>query len=82
MTGARKTTILDAVVEVLRSETQSATPQEIHDRIITRKLFEFRAKDPVAMVRAAIRKHLRTAGAAGGGRARVVQMNKDRYKIA
>jgi len=52
-------TILDACVEVLKEAKEPLSAEEIHQRICERQLFEFKAKDPVAVVRATIRKHLR-----------------------
>lgn len=82
MAGAKKATIIDAVVEVLRAETRPATAKEIHDRIVEMKLFEFAAKDPVAMVRAAIRKHLRLSKDPGSNPPRLKQTGRDSYTIA
>lgn len=56
--GEQKMTILDAAVAVL-ADKKPRTSKEIHDEIVRRSLFDFRAQDPIAMVRAAIRKHLR-----------------------
>jgi hypothetical protein len=53
--------------------------REIHERIVAGSLFEFRAKDPLAMVRAAIRAHLKTHGAAGQPPARVRIVDRDLY---
>jgi len=52
-------TILDACVAVLRESTEPLTVDDIYDRIVAQKLFAFGAKEPLGVVRATIRKHLR-----------------------
>lgn len=76
----KRTTILDATVTVLRSANGPQTAAEIHARITKQSLFEFKAKDPVGMVRSAIRKHLRAH--AGTPTARVRAVDKDQYALA
>lgn len=77
---SKRTTILDATVAVLRSANTAQTAAEIHAGITKQNLFEFKAKDPVGMVRSAIRKHLRAH--AGTPTARVRAVEKDRYALA
>lgn len=77
----QRTTILDAVVTVLSAEGKPRTCAEIHQLIVDKQLFTFRAKDPVGMVRSAIRKHLRAAGGAGQPKARVKAVERDRYAV-
>ncbi len=77
---SKRTTILDATVAVLRTANAPRSAAEIHESIAKQKLFEFKAKDPVGMVRSAIRKHLRTH--AGTASARVRAVDKDRYALA
>jgi hypothetical protein len=78
----RPNTILDAVVQVLRDEPIPRSAEEIRDRIVERSLFTFKALDTVSIVRAAIRKHLRTHGQAEQQPARVRQVDRDRYSAA
>lgn len=78
----RTNTILEAVVQVLREEPIPRSAEEIRDRIVERSLFSFKAVDTVAIVRAAIRKHLRTHGQAEQPPARVRQVDRDRYSTA
>lgn len=75
------TTILDAAVTVLAAEKKPLSTSDIYDRIVERKLFTFAAKDPKAVFRAALRKHLRTAGSTGGA-ARIREVGKDAYVAA
>lgn len=77
----QRTTILDAVVTVLSGEAKPRTCAEIHQMIVDKQLFTFRAKDPVGIVRSALRKHLRTHGGPGQPAARVRQMDRDRYAL-
>ena len=78
---SKRTTILDAVVAVLTTEKAPRSVAEIHKLIEEKKLFQFNAKDPVGIVRSAIRKHLQTHGGAGQARARVRVVDKDRYAL-
>lgn len=52
-------TILDACVEVLESSGKPLSAEEIMHAIREKGLYEFRAKDPSAVMRATLRKHLR-----------------------
>lgn len=77
-----RTTILDAVVQVLGSDRKSRTPKEILDEITSKGLYTFGAADPVAMVRATLRKHLRTHGGAGQDAPRIKVLEGDHYTVA
>lgn len=66
-------TILDACVRVLVESAEPLSSEEIYRRIREKQLFEFKARDPAGIVRAALRKHLRKEGAyrvvlVGGGK--------------
>ena len=74
MPGRR--TIIDAVLQVVGDDDVGATAAELHERILSRKLYEFRAKDPVAILRAAIRKDL------GGTTPRLVLVSGGRFRKA
>lgn len=76
---SKRTTILDATVAVLKAANAPRSAVEIHESITKQKLFEFKAKDPVGIVRSAIRKHLRTHAGTPGARVRAV--DKDRYAL-
>ena len=75
----RPTTILDAVVQVLKGEHRPRTVQEIYSVIVERSLYTFEAHDPVGVLRSTIRKHLRSAGGAGQPAARLRRVDSDRY---
>lgn len=53
----KKRTICDAIKEVLKDEKQGLTYLEIYSRIEERKLYEFGAKSPQAVVHGKIRRH-------------------------
>lgn len=53
----KKRTICDAIKEVLKDEKQGLTYLEIYSRIEERKLYEFGAKSPQAVVHGEIRRH-------------------------
>jgi hypothetical protein len=78
----RNKTILDAVVHVLETERAALSARQIYERIVTMNLYEFRSKDPGGMVRAALRKHLRSNGGAGQPQASVRETSKDCYVTA
>ena len=77
----QRTTILDAVVTVLSAEGKPRTCAEIHQLIVDRQLFTFRAKDPVGIIRSALRKHLRNHGGQGQPAARIRQIDRDQYAL-
>jgi hypothetical protein len=65
MKGLEKTskqshTIIQAVHEVLVASRSPLTAQEIYQQIVDKRLYEFKAKDPLSVMRAAIRKNLRS----------------------
>ena len=53
----KKRTICDAIKEILKDEERGLTYQEIYRRIEERKLYEFGAKSPQAVVHGEIRRH-------------------------
>ncbi len=72
MPGGR-VTILDAVEVALREAGGAQTSGEILRLINDRNLYDFKAKDPGAVLRAAIRKHLKAGGT------RIAVVGADRY---
>jgi len=52
-----QTTIKDAVQTVIKESGQPMTAQEAHDAIVARNLYEFGAKQPVAIVQTVLRRH-------------------------
>lgn len=76
---ATRTTILDAVMEALkhRPNIEGVSAKEILERIAAQRLYDFKAKDPLGVVRGTIRKHLRTAG----DRPRLRLVGRDRYRL-
>lgn len=53
----KKKTICDAIKEVLKDEKDGLTYLEIHSQIEEKKLYEFGAKSPQAVVHSEIRRH-------------------------
>jgi hypothetical protein len=75
-------TILEAVVQALRRDGVPRTAGEIHQLVVDRSLFTFRAQAPVGILRSALRKHLASHGAEGQPPARVRQIDRDSYVLA
>lgn len=50
-------TILEAALKVLKASNCPMTAQEIYDQICKEKLFAFGAKDPVAILKAQLRRN-------------------------
>ena len=55
-------TILDACVQVLNEANRPMKSEEILAGINSAGLYEFKAKDPLSIVRGPLRKHLRATG--------------------
>lgn len=73
----RKPTILDAAIEALRAVGGPASARQLLGIIKERSLYEFSAKDPVAVLRAAVRKHVKSEGA----RSRIRLVEKDQFAL-
>ncbi len=82
--GAKKprTTILDAIVQAVPRDGVPRSSKEIHQLILAKSLFTFHAKDPVGIVRSAIRKHLAAHGGKDQPPARIRQVERDRFVLA
>lgn len=77
---ARQRTLAVAAAEAMKSLEGPATVAEVHAEIVRRGLFEFGAKDPIAVVGSAIRR--RTVGSKGlKGDAIFVALGKGRYEL-
>lgn len=70
-------TILDACVAALREAGKPLSSDEIYERVVENGLYEFGAKDPKSMVRATLRKHLRSTGDK-----RVLEVTKGVYQLS
>jgi HB1, ASXL, restriction endonuclease HTH domain len=75
----RKLTIVTAAESVLKESGKPMTAAEIHAAVVKKNLFTFGAKDPVAMVRTALRKELRKEE--GGRSSRVRQVDRERFAV-
>lgn len=69
-------TILDACVAALEKAGKPLSSDQIYERVVENGLYTFGAKDPKSMVRAALRKHLRSAGGK-----RVQEVGKGVYEL-
>jgi hypothetical protein len=74
-------TVLEAAVEALRAAKGPRSPVELHAAIIRQGLYEFRAKDAVGVVRAALRRHVSTHGGPGQPVAQLRAVEHDRYVL-
>ncbi|RCJ42281.1 hypothetical protein A6770_08745 [Nostoc minutum NIES-26] len=52
-----KKTIVEAIKEVMWAEEKPMTIREIHDRIVEKELYQFKAADPIHIVGSQIRRH-------------------------
>jgi hypothetical protein len=50
-------TIVQAIIEVLKSENKPLKSNEIYQKIIDKKLYDFKAISPINIVRGQIRRH-------------------------
>ena len=50
-------TIIEAIQQVLNDEGKPLTHKQIYSLIVSRKYYEFGAKDPISVVRSKLRKH-------------------------
>jgi restriction system protein len=53
----QKGTIRSAIIKILSESNKSLSPMEVYNKIMEQKLFEFKAKNPVAIVNSVIRKN-------------------------
>ncbi len=49
-------TIAEAIMAVLTEAAEGMTPEEIHNKIVSKGLYDFKAKDPISVVNAQIRR--------------------------
>ena len=52
-----RTTIADAIFQVLKASSKPMSAREIYDSIVASKLYEFKSKDPFGIVRNQISRH-------------------------
>ena len=55
--GLSDMTIIESIKEVLYSNEQGLSAAEIYTQIIDKKLYHFRAKNPISVVNGEIRRH-------------------------
>ena len=54
-------TILQSCLRVLEDAAEPMSAEELITQIKTKQLYQFKAQDPLAVLRATLRKHLRSA---------------------
>jgi hypothetical protein len=69
-------TILEACIEVLSAAEEPMPVAHIHAEIVRRSLYRFGAKEPVGVVRATLRRHLRADGSH-----RVIEVSRGVFRI-
>lgn len=52
-----RTTVTDAIAQVLKASSKPMSAREIYDSIVAGKLYEFKSKDPFGIVRSQISRH-------------------------
>ena len=52
-----RTTVTDAIAQVLKSSYKPMSAREIYDSIVAGKIYEFKSKDPFGIVRNQISRH-------------------------
>lgn len=72
-------TILEAAAQVVGEASHPLTAKQIHERIVAKELFAFKARDAVGVLRASIRKHVRTHGGPGQPPARLKLVGRDQF---
>ena len=77
----RRYTIVDAAKVVLTDADKAMTPQDILETIRSRALYEFKAKDPLGVLRSQIRRHTATGQAARSSTAVFELIGKDTYRL-
>jgi restriction system protein len=50
-------TIVEAIKEVMRRAQKPLTPSEVYEAVVANGLYDFKAKNPTAIVAAQIRRH-------------------------
>ncbi|MFT3769721.1 MAG: hypothetical protein QM820_30155 [Minicystis sp.] len=69
------------MVQALPKDGVPRSAREIHQLVVDKALFTFRAQDAVGIVRSAIRKHLAAHGGESQPPARIRQVERDRYVL-
>jgi restriction system protein len=53
----KKNTITSAAIEVLKKNAKPLSAEEIYDSILKQQLYEFKAKEPLSILKSELRKH-------------------------
>ncbi len=71
-------TIIEAAMQVLKTENRPLSADEVYDLICKRSLYSFGAKDPLSIVRAELRRH--SIGFTGKTKASSAKVKEDASK--
>lgn len=58
----RRMTVLEACVRALEKAGEPMSAERIHELVVSDGLYSFQTKDPLGVVRSALRRHLRGPG--------------------
>ena len=77
----RRFTIVDAAKVVLSDAGRAMTPQDILENIRSRELYDFRAKDPLGVLRSQMRPHAAAGRTSHSSGAVFELVGKDTYRL-
>jgi len=72
-------TIIEAAIQVLKKNNRPMSAQAIYDQICKDKLFDFKAKDPVAILKAQLRRNC--VGFSGKSASDTPRLKQDSNKL-
>jgi len=75
----KKQTICTAAIETLKTNGKVMRANEIYDFIIKNNLYQFKAKDPLSILKSELRKHSAGITLAGKTGTKHFQLQKDGY---
>jgi hypothetical protein len=75
------TTIIEAAISVLKAENKPLSADEIYSAILKSNLFEFKAQDPKAILKAQLRKNsIGFAGKSAAEKPRIKQLDDKKFQ--
>ncbi|MEQ1586832.1 MAG: HTH domain-containing protein [Cyclobacteriaceae bacterium] len=74
----KKITITSAAVEVLNKIAKPLSAEEIYDSILKQQLYEFKAKEPLSILKSELRKHSEGIELKGKGGTKYFVFQKDK----
>lgn len=73
----KKHTICTAAIETLKTNGKAMRANEIYDFIVKNNLYQFRAKEPLSILKSELRKHSEGITLAGKSGTKYFQIQKD-----